>query len=130
MQNQATMKIPLLLLVCLAAVTCQAQNITKVTTLAVHSERTNQFGVVSFGNATNFVVIPLGEAARISTIKSVSMGLFENNYGEFWYIRDGWYWEAIKGDIVPGPATFIIELTADSETSAVMTLERWKISKK
>jgi hypothetical protein len=124
------MKTLLLSLVCLAAVTCQAQNITKVTTLVVHSERTNQFGVVSYGNATNYVVVPLGEAVRVSTTKSVSMGLFENNYAEFWYIRDGWYWEAEKGDIVPGPATFIIELTADDNTSATMALERWKIAKK
>ncbi len=125
------MKIPLLIL-CFAVCTTGAiaQNITKVTTLAVQSGQTNNLGIVTHGNATNYITLAAGEAARVSSVQHVTQGAEETNYAEFWYIRDRWYWTAYNATVVEGPVTFVIELTADSNSAARLTLERWKVSKK
>lgn len=128
------MKIPLILL-CIAVSTlgALAQNITKVTTLVVHSEKTNSVGAVTgHANATNQIYIAAGEAVRISSLAFATLGDEEgtNNFAEYYYVRDGWYWDAPNGTVVEGPVWFVIEMTADAKSSARMTLERWKVSKK
>ncbi len=126
------MKIPLILL-CIAVSTlgALAQNITRVTTLVVHSEKTNSLGAVTgYGNATNQIYIAAGEAVRISSLAFATLGDDLTNFAEHFYVRDGWYWDAPNGTVVEGPVWFVIEMTADAKSSARMTLERWKISKK
>ena len=114
-----------------AVATAHAQNITKVTTLVAKSDRTNSLGaIVGHGNATNILTLALGEAARMSSGQHVTQGPSETNYAEFWYVKDGWYWTAYNGDVVEGPVSFVIELTADANSSARMTLERFKVSKR
>ena len=130
------MKIPLIIL-CIAVSTlgALAQNITRVTTLVVHSEKTNSLGAVTgYGNATNQIYIAAGEAVRISSLAFATLGnepgYPETNLAEHFYVRDGWYWDAPNGTVVEGPVWFVIEMTADAKSSARMTLERWKVSKK
>lgn len=126
------MKIPLIIL-CIAVSTlgALAQNITRVTTLVVHSEKTNSLGAVTgYGNATNQIYIAAGEAVRISSLAFATLGDDLTNFGEHFYVRDGWYWDAPNGTVVEGPVWFVIEMTADAKSSARMTLERWKVSKK
>jgi hypothetical protein len=108
-----------------------AQNITRVTTLVVHSEKTNSLGAVTgYANATNQIYIAVGEAVRISSLAFATLGDDLTNFAEHFYVRDGWYWDAPNGTVVEGPVWFVIEMTADAKSSARMTLERWKVSKK
>lgn len=126
------MKIPLIIL-CIAVSTlgALAQNITKVTTLVVHSEQTNSLGAITgYANATNQIYIAAGEAVRISSLAFATLGYEQTNFAEYFYVRDGWYWDASNGTVVEGPVWFVIEMTADAKSSARMTLERWKVSKR
>lgn len=76
------MKIPLIAFcVAVSAFCAAAQNITRVTTLVVHSARTNSAGaVLSHGNATNQIYLAAGEAARLSTFGHVTHGFDEANF--------------------------------------------------
>ena len=121
------MKTLLLLLLSVAA--ASAQNITKVTTLIIKNDP-GQTNAIPNGNGTNWISIPAGEAARVSSIQLVTMGFPESNFANYYYVRDGWYWDAAKGDVVEGPVFFVIELTADANSAARMTLERWKVAKR
>lgn len=112
------------------ALEASGQNVTRVSTLVASAGRTNDLGQVVFGAATNTLFLPLGEAARVSTLQHVSQGFPAANFAQFSYVRDGWYWPAEKGAVVAGPATFVIWLSADSDGAALLTLERWKVLKK
>lgn len=106
------------------------QNVTRVTTLIASAQRTNDLGQVVFGAATNTLFLPLGEAARVSTLQHSSLGFPAANFAQFWYVRDGWYWPAEKGAVIAGPATFVIWLAADADSAGLLTIERWKVLKK
>lgn len=112
------------------AVTCQAQNITRVTTLLASSIQTNSVGQPAHGGKTNSIAIPAGEAARISTQKYWTALDHELNFAQTGWIQRGVWFDAANGDVVEGPVTFVIELSAVSESYCRMTLERWKVSKK
>lgn len=116
---------------CCVVAAVNAQNITRVTTLVAKSPITNSVGAITgFANATNYISIPAGEAVRVSSLAVASLGFDETNYADFWFVRDGWYWTARQGTVVEGPVHFVIELFADSDTAARMTLERWKVAKR
>ena len=65
-------------------------------------------GIITHGNATNYITLAAGEAARVSSVQHVTQGAEETNYAEFWYIRDRWYWTAYNATVVEGPVTFVI----------------------
>lgn len=110
-------------------VTASAQNITRVTTLWCSSLQTNAQGAQFYGNATNQITIPAGEAARISTQKFWTEGN-EANFAFTGWVQRGIWFDAEDGDVVEGPVTFVIEVTAISDTYCRLTLERWKVAKK
>ena len=134
-----TMKLLLALLLTIA--TASAQNITKVTTVVFRPTvtQTNFDGNLYYFNwvtTTNVIVIPAGEAARVSTKK---IGI---NDGDLFllFVKEGAWFEAEIGDVVQGPVDFhCITPSGGLRSSTVqnpslpasmLTLERWKVLKK
>lgn len=113
----------LLLALCLCASVVfdsAAQNITTVTTLVIPAQVTNAAGVWIFNAATNSVVIPNGEAARVASIRWADEGVA-------WFVKDGIDFPAMKGDVIAGPVVFYLRNNT-GETS-LLTLERWRVKK-
>jgi hypothetical protein len=117
----------ILLALALTVATAAAQNITKVTTLMASATLTNQTDWVG---ATNSIAIPLGEAARVSTSKYWTALQHEQNFAYTGWIQRGVWFDLADGDVVEGPVTFVIELSAVSESYCRLTLERWKVAKR
>jgi hypothetical protein len=118
----------LLLAACLAAVTCQAQNITTVTTLAIPGTVTNSVGGRDWNTPqTNSVVIPNGQAARVATIRPRPSADGSQQSDFVWFEKSGVVSRAGLGDVIAGPAVFY--LRNEPPEDALLTLERWTVKK-
>lgn len=117
----------IILALALTVATASAQNITRVTTLFAEARQTNQTDWVG---STNSFTLPAGEAARLSTSKYWTAQAHELNFAFTGWIQRGVWFDAEDGDVVEGPVTFVIELSAVSESYCRLTLERWKVAKK
>jgi hypothetical protein len=118
------MKNLLLSLAFLAAVTCQAEPPIVTTLIVKPVKLTNDMGVwTGTVAATNSIVIPNGQAARVASI------WIENDV--FVSVeKDGVVLQVSKGDVLQGPAIFSVWTRGDlfAEPS-VLTLERWAVKK-
>jgi len=108
-----------ILLLLLTVVPAFAQNLPHITTISGVS--TN--GVVT----TNSVTIKIGEAARVVTVHPVLWTLGGEDGSptiaagmENYLVKNGGAFEVFKGDVIEGPATFVI-------VGGLLTLERWKL---
>lgn len=120
------MKPLLSLFISMMAVTCQAQNVTKVTTLVVKPVYvTNELGQwTDTIGATNSVEVSLGEAARVSMTGTTAQ--FPRS--SIWMDKDGFRFSLRNGDVVAGPAVFFC--ACGNSEAGILTLERWKVAKK
>lgn len=122
------MKIPLLVFALALSTSCAfAQNITKVTTLVAQAYYvTNGFDVAT-ANTTNTVLIPNGEAARVSVIKN-GIDAIHSSAPIVYYVFAGSLWSAQVGDVIQGPAEVSIQGHLICCPSMI-TLERFKVVK-
>src|SRR5882672_7881006 len=107
------MKIPMTLSLLCCVLAASAQNITKVTTVLVTPTivETNYEAATYYFNwrsSTNVVLIPFGEAARVSALK-----------GDWspYLLKEGSAFYVEKGDVVAGPVVFVTVIEAGSVNS-------------
>lgn len=122
------MKNLLLAVVCFAAVTCEAQNITTVTTLAIAGTVTNSVGGLDWAAPqTNSVFIPNGQAARVASIRPRTSPEGGQLSDQVWFEKNGVEFNAARGDVIAGPAVFYLRSVPPAD--ALLSLERWTVKK-
>lgn len=78
--------------------------------------------------STNVVNIPAGQAARAAMFSPPDVGAGPLVFSQrIVMLKGGRTWTVFKGDVVQGPAEFVIRSTETEST--LLTLERWRVPK-
>jgi|KBSSwiStaDraftv2_1062776.scaffolds.fasta_scaffold02962_22 hypothetical protein len=78
---------------------------------------------------TNAVIIPNGQAARVSMLR-------DSSEGNVWVEKSGLQWGIERGEVIQGPARFVVrshrglgEWDANNQIVSMLTVERWAVRK-